>query len=129
MLPYRYSLVPDRHTVLSLRYLLLFLYPRGFKALKQLVKVLYKAKRYDEMMEAYGYAGRGSGAVLGDKGRAGQGIAPSLIGVVLDVSESVWSGELGLVGVAGVHHLERHPFLNVALLPSGACCRIWRAAV
>lgn len=26
---------------------------RGFKALKQLVKVLYKAKRYDEMMEAY----------------------------------------------------------------------------
>ena len=26
---------------------------RGFKALKQLVKILYKAKRYEEMLESY----------------------------------------------------------------------------
>ena len=28
-------------------------YPRGFKALKQLVKILYKSKRYEEMLESY----------------------------------------------------------------------------
>eukprot|EP00955_Chlamydomonas_euryale_P094923 364902-Chlamydomonas_euryale.AAC.2 len=27
--------------------------PRGFKALKQLVKLYYKMKRYDKMMESY----------------------------------------------------------------------------